>query len=60
MAEQISKERLQKLLQLEAKAEKQKARWRRAAARERILLQKARKAGLTVSDEEIDEYLKQK
>ena len=40
--------------------EKYRQQTRRTSARERILLRKAREAGLTVSDQEIDEYLNRK
>lgn len=54
---QLTEERIRKLLALEAKQEKVRADWRRNRAEVKIILIKAKAAGITASEEEIDREL---
>lgn len=65
MSEQkISEERMKELLEMERKAKQYKATadkaYKRRNARINIILTKAEKAGIRVTDAEVDEYLKAK
>lgn len=61
---EITKDELDKLLEsqneLKKKKEKQRKYWMKREAKRSLLCNKALEAGITVSDKEIDEYLKNK
>lgn len=55
---ELSKEQQEKALKLLQKAEEQKLKDLRYNTRNKLMLQKAVKAGIKVSDEEVEEALK--
>ena len=62
--EKVSEKRLKELLEKERRLKKMKEinkrSYKRRNARIKLMLRKAEKAGITVSDKEVDEYLKNK